>query len=451
MIVKEWTGHEVQSLRKIGLRETQQEFAETTGFSVHAVRKWEKATSARPLRGRAAEAMDTVLTRLTERQRERFHAAVGRQPMEVVGPPNLWGNAADSSATEDADESVAADTIDSRGLAVDAGMSIEFAEWVSENQPGQLTVDALAYELARIAQQFVHRPPRPLLSELSFLRDEIRVALQAGPPPQRARELLFLGGLAIELLAQITGILGATIAAMRHAVGAESLAERVGHRDLRAWTIGTKALIAEWSGNLPAAIAFAREAMADAPAGHQQIRLATVEARCAARIGQHRAAESAIARAVRAFDSGLAGPDTVAQFGGSLYFRMPKMASYIGTTYRILGDHRNAERWALEAVQAYATGPVHDRSYGHEAISRADIAIIHIERGAVDSAGEVLAPVFDLPACQRVQRVVESMQTVQKSLLTRGDMNGATPGTLGERIDSFVRTDALMVEQPIAC
>ncbi|WP_280295891.1 hypothetical protein [Nocardia abscessus] len=451
MIVKEWTGHEVQLLRKIGLRETQQEFAETTGFSVHAVRKWEKATVTRPLRGRAAEVMDTVLTRLDERQRERFHAAVGRQPMEVAGAPSLWGNVAGSSASEDEQEYVVAGAIDSRGLAVDAGMSVEFAEWVGDNGPGQLTVEVLAYELARIAQQFVHRPPRPLLSQLSFLRDEVRAALQAGPSPHRARELVFLGGLAIELLAQITGVLGATMVAMRHAVAAESLAERAGHRDLRAWTIGTKALIAEWSGNLPAAIAFAREATAGAPAGHQRIRLATVEARCAARIGQHGVAESAIARAVRAFDSGLTGPDAVARFGGSLHFGMPKMASYIGTTYRILGDHRNAERWALEAVQAYATGPVLDRAYGHEAISRTDIAMIHIERGAVDSAGDVLAPVFDLPACQRVHRVVESMRGVQESLLRRGDMNGATVGILGERIDSFVTTDALMLEQPTAC
>ncbi|WP_269821988.1 hypothetical protein [Nocardia gipuzkoensis] len=41
------------------------------------------------MRGRAAEAMDTVLTRLEERQRERFHAAVRRRAMEVVDAPGL--------------------------------------------------------------------------------------------------------------------------------------------------------------------------------------------------------------------------------------------------------------------------------------------------------------------------------------------------------------------------
>ncbi|WP_329408548.1 hypothetical protein OG563_40220 [Nocardia vinacea] len=436
MIVKEWTGPEVQALRRIALRETQEEFAETTGFSVHAVRKWEKATQ--PLRGRAAEAMDTVLSRLDERQRERFRA------------PG-WVDAVNEPAIQESNASVVTSATDNTGLAGDAGRSTEFAEWAGNSRPDQLTVDALAYELAGIAQRFVHGSPQPLLSELSFVRDRVRAALQAGPPPQRASELLFLGGLAIELLAQITGILGATIVAMQHALAAESLAERAGHRDLRAWVIGTKALIAEWSGNLPAALAFAREAAAYAPAGHQRIRLAALEARCAARTGQRQAAESAIARALRAFEAGLTGADAVAQFGGVLHFRPAKMACYIGTTYRILGDHRNAELFALGAVQGYCTGPAHERSYGHEAVARADVAIIRIERGALDSADEVLAPVFDLPESQRVPRVIESMRTVQKSLHTRGDVNGATVGALGARIDRFTATDVLRLERSIAC
>lgn len=452
MIVKEWTGPEVQALRRIALRETQEEFAASTGFSVHAVRKWEKATLAQPLRGRAAEAMDTVLARLDDRQRERFHAMVRRQPMEeAIGPTHGWIDAMTPSATPGSYPHAVTSTADYPGLANDAEKSTEFAEWAGDSRTGQLAADALAYELTRIAQSYVHGPPQPVLSELAFLRGRIRTALQAGPTPQRATEFLFLGALAIELLAQVTGVLGATMVAMQHAVAAESLAERLGYQDLRAWVIGTKALIAEWSGNLPAALAFAREAAMYAPAGHQRLRLAAVEARCAARLGQHQDARAAITRVLHGIEGGSTGADAVAQFGGALHFRPAKLACYIGTTYRILGDHRNAELWALQAVHGYSTGPAHERSYGHEAVARADVAIVRIERGAIDSADEVLAPVFDLPDCQRVHRVVESMHAVQKSLHATGGMSGANVAALGARIDSFTATDLLRLEQPLPC
>ncbi|MRH91255.1 hypothetical protein GFY24_28080 [Nocardia sp. SYP-A9097] len=395
--------------------------------------------------------MDTLLARLDDRQRERFHAAVRRPPMEAIGPAREWHDALNPSAARGSYPFVGTSTTYDAGLAADAEKSMEFAEWAGDTQTGRLAVDALAYELARIAQSYVHGPPQPVLSELAVLRGEIRRALQAGPSPQRATELLFLGSLAIELLAQATGVLGTTIVAMQHAVAAESLAEQVGYQDLRAWVIGTKALIAEWSGNLPAALAFARQAAAFAPTGHQRLRLAAIEARCAARLGQHRDARAAITRILHGIEGGSTGADAVAQFGGALHFRPAKMACYIGTTYRILGDNRNAELWALEAVHGYSTGPAEERSYGHEAVARADVAIVRIERGAIDSADEVLEPVFAMPDCQRVHRVMESMRAVQKSLHTTGGTSGAAAAALGARIDGFTATDLSRPEQTLPC
>lgn len=41
MIVTKWTGIEVRALRTAAMRITQLEFAETLGFTVAVVRKWE--------------------------------------------------------------------------------------------------------------------------------------------------------------------------------------------------------------------------------------------------------------------------------------------------------------------------------------------------------------------------------------------------------------------------
>ncbi|MGK8558581.1 helix-turn-helix domain-containing protein [Nocardia gipuzkoensis] len=74
--VSTWTGVEVKALRTAALRMTQEEFAEATGYQPPTVRKWERATGARPVRGKSALDLDTTLAGLDAQQRQRFCAAV---------------------------------------------------------------------------------------------------------------------------------------------------------------------------------------------------------------------------------------------------------------------------------------------------------------------------------------------------------------------------------------
>ncbi|MFJ9370519.1 helix-turn-helix domain-containing protein [Nocardia sp. NPDC101769] len=84
MIVGKWTRTEVLALRIDALRMTQEELAERTGFKAPTVRKWEKATDARPVRGDSAGALDTLLARLDDDQRARFRAALNTGPVSTV-------------------------------------------------------------------------------------------------------------------------------------------------------------------------------------------------------------------------------------------------------------------------------------------------------------------------------------------------------------------------------
>ncbi|MBB5911717.1 transcriptional regulator with XRE-family HTH domain [Nocardia transvalensis] len=79
MIVSTWTGVEVRALRTTALRLTQEQFAERLGYQPPTVRKWEKATHARPVRGESAQALDTELARLDAEQRARFRTAMDEQ------------------------------------------------------------------------------------------------------------------------------------------------------------------------------------------------------------------------------------------------------------------------------------------------------------------------------------------------------------------------------------
>ncbi|WP_327145389.1 helix-turn-helix domain-containing protein [Nocardia sp. NBC_01327] len=85
MIVHKWTRTEVRALRKAALRQTQEEFADTVGYVAPTVKKWERTTEKRPVAGRSAEALDTLLARLDPDQLARFAAALSL-PQEVRTP-----------------------------------------------------------------------------------------------------------------------------------------------------------------------------------------------------------------------------------------------------------------------------------------------------------------------------------------------------------------------------
>ncbi|WP_067708182.1 helix-turn-helix domain-containing protein [Nocardia yamanashiensis] len=96
MIVSRWTGTEVRALRTAALRLTQEEFADVAGYVPATIRKWERATTHRPIVGKSAQVLDTILTRLETPQLERFTSALtppdGRQPQ--AQPATTHGHAA---------------------------------------------------------------------------------------------------------------------------------------------------------------------------------------------------------------------------------------------------------------------------------------------------------------------------------------------------------------------
>ncbi|MGY4101580.1 helix-turn-helix domain-containing protein [Nocardia sp. R16R-3T] len=87
MIVTDWTGVEVKALWRVALRMTQEEFAEQLGYQPVTVRKWQRATAERPVRGKSAHDLDTTLAGLNQEQAERFWSAVkAARPLNFVHP-----------------------------------------------------------------------------------------------------------------------------------------------------------------------------------------------------------------------------------------------------------------------------------------------------------------------------------------------------------------------------
>ncbi|MGX1668581.1 helix-turn-helix domain-containing protein [Streptomyces sp. NPDC055400] len=292
-----------------------------------------------------------------------------------------------------------------------ASQSLQFTEEITKSNVSDVELEGLAAQLTKIATEYVHAPLHPLFNDLLTTRDQLFSLLSGHQLPRQTRELFLFAGTNCLLLAHASQNLGDQESAFAQIQTAWVLAEQADHNGLRAWVKGTAALIAEWSTHRRTALDYTQQAMRLAPGGETRIRIAAIEARAAARIGDRDTALSAIEEVQRAREQQTA-PDGLTRFGGLLTFPEAKQEYYIGGTYALLGDYQRAERHATAAIQLYERGPKEHRSYGDEALARLDIVTARIAVGEVEGAGEQLQPILELPADRRIRQLGDAMQGV---------------------------------------
>jgi hypothetical protein len=299
---------------------------------------------------------------------------------------------------------------------VAARESLAFAGWAESSNVSASTLDHLSYELGRIAVNYVHAPLLPLFGDLLELRGFAFELLRNGRQhPTQARELFFLAGTSCVLLAHASQDLGDSASAMAQVRAALTCAEQADHKGLRAWAHGTAALIAGWTHQHRRAVEFAQRGQSFAPTADSRVRLASLEARAAARMGDRGLALDALGRAARARDLAM-GQDTLEEFGGMLSFPVPKAHYYAGSTYALLGEAQPAQDNALLAIGMYESGPIEQRSYGDEALARLDVTTARLALRDLEGAHEALRPVLELPLERRIEQLASGLSRVRSAL-----------------------------------
>ena len=332
-----------------------------------------------------------------------------------------------------------------RRLEGAAQESTELALLAREEPVSDLSRDRFFREVATVAQKYVHEPPVPLLNSLLRTRGRIHRALQSGPRPHRERDLYLVGAVAVQLLGEITDDLaGHTAAAMAHVTAAQDLAAAAGHQGLAAWVAGTKGLIVEWSPKPAGALEILAEAASWAPPGEPRVRLLALQARCASRVGDAALVRSAAVQAERAAEETLE-EDEVSAFGGAMRFPTAKLAYYLGGAFRRIGDHQQAERWGLDAIERYASGPPFLRSYGDEGLARIDVGLARLGRNEIDGAQEVLAPLLQLSPDRRISPIMGEMRTVTETLHTHRHADAPAAKNLAEAIIAYTGRPRLVL------
>ncbi|MCX4664510.1 helix-turn-helix domain-containing protein [Streptomyces uncialis] len=293
--------------------------------------------------------------------------------------------------------------------------SLRFAEFITPSNVDTDTLSYLSDALADIAAQYVHAPVRPLFVSLVAVRDEVFGLLKGRQKPQESRSLYFLAGTCCLLLAHASQNLGDQRSALAQIRTAGACAQQADHQGLRAWIGGTAALIAEWSPRHHRALEYVEEAAELASAGQSRIRVIAIEARTAARSGDHQRATAALARLQDAQEE-TPGDDGLGEFGGILTFPAAKQDYYVGATYALLGNHAEAERYATRAIATYSNGPREERSYGDEALAVVDVITARLALGDIETAGTLLHRVLSLHPEQRIQQLGNALGRVTEAL-----------------------------------
>jgi hypothetical protein len=302
-------------------------------------------------------------------------------------------------------------------IMMSADRARDFLSRIEASNVGAETLDQLADDVRRLIISS-QQPLTSYLDDLVGTQDRAFTLLEGRQRPEQSRDLYLLAGITCGLMAYASNDLGATHDAMTQARTGYACADNAGHDGLRAWIRGIQAFVTYYSGRLDESVHYAQLG-AEAAArtrGSAGIWLISSEARALAALNRLDEARTAVDRATDARDR--VEPDELDSLRGLCSFSQPRQLAYTAATFSWGGETEanNAERLALDTLDAYATMPAQDRNFADEPITRSVLALARVAQGQVDGAAEALAPVLALPPAQRIHGIVTAVERVRTAL-----------------------------------
>lgn len=298
----------------------------------------------------------------------------------------------------------------------------------------------LVYEDVRdLVRAYPARPLPEILGHLVSGQETVFSLLERPQRPTHARQLYFLSAVLGGLLAKASHDLADPHTALTHSRTAWLCAEQADHDGLRAWICGLQSLISYWARRPHDSIRYAQRGATYAQHADSTttVWLPASEARAWAALGNVEQARDGIERAEQAWDR--VRPDELDEMGGIATFSRPRLLYFAADSLGWLPDESLvAEDYARQAVEAYSDPADPDWAFGDAAGSRTALAIARIRHGEIDGAAEALTPVLDLPAKQRINGIVHSVNRVHRTL--NQAPASATTRDLQERIELYTRT-----------
>lgn len=321
-------------------------------------------------------------------------------------------------------------------IALAANEAREHAEKAAVNEIGPATVEQITADIVRLARAYVSAPPLPLFGAMRRSLSRVQAAIDRRTYPAQARDLNFLAGALCGLMANASLDLGREEAADDLARAAWTYGRIIDNGPLIGWARGTQALAAISDHRYPDAIRHVEDGLLHASAGTGSVRLHAIHARALAAHGDRAGARAAITAAERArvdsdrdeLHDGLAG---------EFAFDNAKLFYYRAISLVDDDDPAQAEDAAEAAITLYQAVPVQERSYGCEALARAQLAKAQLMNRKLDDAAETLRGVLALDPQMRIGSLADQVETCRQLLRIPACRSSATALQLERRLATF--------------
>jgi hypothetical protein len=196
----------------------------------------------------------------------------------------------------------------------------------------------------------------------------------------------------------------------------------------------------EWrsiDGQHGRALQHARAGLARLGTGSAAVRLHSLEALAASRLGLDDKAGAALADAVRARDEA-SGDDDIHDLTGGMFTSTPAKQAYMAAMARTnLGQPPGAIAEASRAIELWTSGPAEECAAAALTVARIDVVTAHILLRDLDAASEALQPVLAIPSEQRTTIVARRLDSLERPLLTAPARKSALARDMASHIEAF--------------
>jgi tetratricopeptide (TPR) repeat protein len=250
--------------------------------------------------------------------------------------------------------------------------------------PSAATTQYLDQTIEHIARRYLTADPAELTEEVRLHTAWVHRLLDNSRAPAQHHRLYVQYGYLTSILAQLSLAQGDDDATQAHCAAAIRAADAAGDGELRAWILSIQAMLAAYSNRHQDVVDLTNAGLAAAGQGASAtaVKLASLQARAYANLGNRAAAEAAMALARQTMSR--VPPEQ--QERGLFAFPEEKLASHEGQVWLQLGAPERAQKPLRRALHLLDSAIGARRSPVDQAMVRLHLARSHAELGQFDEA-----------------------------------------------------------------
>jgi tetratricopeptide (TPR) repeat protein len=250
--------------------------------------------------------------------------------------------------------------------------------------PSAATIQYLDHAIERVARTYLTAEPAQLTEEVRLHLAWVRQLLDNSRAPAQHHHLYVQLGYLTGILAQLSLAQGDHDATQAYCAAAMQAADEVGDGQLRAWILSIQAMLAAYTNRQQDVVDFTNAGLeaAGQRASATAVKLASLQARAHATLGDRQAAEAAMALARQT--TAQVPPEE--QDRGLFAFPEEKLASHEGQVWLQLGAPERAQESLQRALRLLDSAKGARRSPVDQAMVRLHLARSHAELGQFDEA-----------------------------------------------------------------